>query len=275
MGAMPHSQSTLPHRYLARDSWANRSLWPIVCPLQIEIDLHNLPTAVSDRDRQNPRSKTLLPRRPLDCLLHCTAALLQHYAPGKPVRWMVLAMAVSFHAGVELLRGSVLVMVWTWIMISRAVVLLRAREFLLPSPSVSIPGPAVSNTMHAEAWAGVVPYRILLLSPSHAGRTADRCSKEIAKQILAWGRDQSHFPIRLVVRAKDRGESRAESQRARASLQRNAKTNARVNGRWGPLGPIGAGAARAGRGTAATRTGVSSPAPWAAAACCCLPGPWV
>lgn len=161
-GAMPRSQSTLPPRYLARESRANRSVWPIVCPLQIEIDLHNLP---SDRDRQNPRSKTLLPRRPLDCLLHCAAALLQHYAPGKPLRWTVLATAVSFHAGVESLRGSVLVMVWTWIMISRAVLLSRAREFLLPSPSISIPGRAASNTMHAEAWAGVVPYRILLLSP--------------------------------------------------------------------------------------------------------------
>lgn len=43
-------------------------------PLQIEIDLHNLPTAVSDRDRQNSRSKTLLLPHPLAV---CCAALLQ------------------------------------------------------------------------------------------------------------------------------------------------------------------------------------------------------
>lgn len=70
--------STLPDRYMARESRANRSLWPTVWPLQIEIDLHNLPTAVSDRDRQNSRSKTLLPRLPptVAVLQCCIAAAL-------------------------------------------------------------------------------------------------------------------------------------------------------------------------------------------------------
>lgn len=46
---------------------------------------------------------------------------------------------------------------------------------------------SLQNNAHPTvAWAGVVPYRILLLSPSRAGHTADRCSKEIAKRILAW-----------------------------------------------------------------------------------------
>lgn len=69
------SPSTLPDRYLARESQANRSLWPIVWPLQIEIDLRNLPTAVSDRDRQNSRSKTLLLRlSPTVAVLQCCIA---------------------------------------------------------------------------------------------------------------------------------------------------------------------------------------------------------
>lgn len=65
---------TLPNGYLARESRANSSLRPIVWPLQIEIDLHNLPSAVSDRDRQNSRSKTLFLRHPLTVC--CAAALL-------------------------------------------------------------------------------------------------------------------------------------------------------------------------------------------------------
>lgn len=69
-----------------------------------------------------------------------------------------------------------------------------------------------------------------------------------------------HSPMGLVARAKAEGQEQS-AESARASLQRNAKTNARVNGQWAHWDPIGAGAARPGRGTAATRTGVSSPAP--------------
>lgn len=88
----------------------NRGLtghYPIVWPLQIEIDLHNLSTAVSDRDRQNSRSKTLFfPTSPTVSGPQCCIAAAP--CAVKAVRWLVLAMAVLAHAGVESLRGIVL-----------------------------------------------------------------------------------------------------------------------------------------------------------------------
>lgn len=50
---------------------------PIVRPLQIEIDLHHLSTAVSDQDRQNSRSKTPAPP-PLSPTCCCTALHCMH-----------------------------------------------------------------------------------------------------------------------------------------------------------------------------------------------------
>lgn len=131
------SPSTLPDRYLARESRANRSPWPIVWPLQIEIDLHNLPTAVSDQDRQNSRSKTLFCSDFALMSLYCNAALLQYSASGKPVKWKVLAVAVLNHAGVESLRGSGLA--WAWTRLPIPVVVSRVKQlwcccFFHPSP---------------------------------------------------------------------------------------------------------------------------------------------
>lgn len=210
-----------------------------------------------------PKIENTFPPTSHCCLLYSTAALLQHYAPQKPVRWMVLAAAVSSRAGAESLRGPVLFVVWTWTMIPNTVVLSRARAFLLSSPSVSIPGRAASKIMHTPPWHGRESCLIGSCFCHPAAQVTQQIDAVRRSQSGFWpGRDQSHFPIWLAARAKDRGEGRAKSKSARASLQRNAKTNARVNGQWGPLGPIGAGAARAGRGTAATRTGVSSPAPW-------------
>lgn len=162
------------NRYLARESLANRSLWPIVWPLQIEIDLHDLPTAVSDRDRQNPRSKTLLLRLPptvavLQCCIataFCVvkACEMDGTCRGSPdSRWSRVTARFRSCLGPDHASNT------------RYAVESGAAMLLLFPSTVSIPSPVACKILHCMGGRRALSdLASLKQTRRHAGHTADR-----------------------------------------------------------------------------------------------------